>query len=115
MKTITIREWQQDVHELAQEKGWYDGRSASPREILANLMLVVSEIAEAAENVRDGRIQEVWEEPPGKPCGLPIELADAIIRIFDTATWLGIDIESAMTLKHEYNKTRAYRHGGRAA
>lgn len=114
---MTIRDWQNSVHALAQEKGWYDGRSASPREILANLMLVVSEIAEAAEDVRNGKMhtQHTLYGTALKPVGLPIELADAVIRIFDTATWLGIDIQTAIEEKHTYNKTRAYKHGGKKA
>jgi NTP pyrophosphatase (non-canonical NTP hydrolase) len=107
----TIADWQRDVHLLAIEKGWYDQRTASPHHILANLMLVVSEISEAAEHVRDGQIYDVGTVPGGKPIGLRIELADAIIRILDTATWLGIDIEEAMQVKHEYNRTRPHKHG----
>lgn len=118
---MTIRDWQNEVHALAQEKGWYDGRSASPHNILANLMLVVSEISEAAECVRSGKVQDISFEndvsmdlSKRKPCGFPTELADAVIRIFDTATWLGIDIEAAIEQKHEYNKTRPYKHGKKA-
>ncbi len=111
----TVSEWQVGVHALAQEKGWYDGRSAAPREILANLMLVVSEIAEAAEEIRAGNVQDIYKDVTGKPCGLPVELADAVIRILDTATWLGIDVEAAMMTKHMYNKTRPYKHGGKKA
>lgn len=29
--------------------------------------------------------------------------------------WLGYDAEKVVALKHEYNKTRPYRHGGKAA
>jgi hypothetical protein len=49
-----------------------------------------------------------------KPEGIPIELADCIIRIFDYCGKEGINIEEAIRIKHEYNKTRPYRHGGKA-
>lgn len=44
---------------------------------------------------------------------VPIELADAIIRILDYCGYAGIDIDAAVERKHEYNKTRPYRHGGK--
>jgi len=49
-----------------------------------------------------------------KPEGIPIELADCIIRILDYCAYTGIDIDKAIQIKHEYNKTRPYRHGGKA-
>ena len=48
-----------------------------------------------------------------KPLGIPIELADAIIRILDYCAKEGIDIEEALRIKHEYNKLRSYWHGKR--
>jgi hypothetical protein len=38
-----------------------------------------------------------------------------VIRILDLCGALGIDLEEAMRMKHEYNKTRPYRHGGKKA
>lgn len=46
-----------------------------------------------------------------KPEGIPIELADCIIRILDFCGKEKIDIEEAIKIKHEYNKTRPYKHG----
>jgi hypothetical protein len=51
----------------------------------------------------------------GKPAGIPIELADIVIRIRDTAQSLGIDLEAAIAEKHEYNKSRPYQHGRKRA
>ena len=48
-----------------------------------------------------------------KPEGVAIELADCIIRILDYCGKAGIDIENAIRIKHEYNKSRPYRHGGK--
>lgn len=53
--------------------------------------------------------------PANKPEGIPIELADCIIRILDYCGKEGIDIEEAIKIKHEYNLTRPYRHGGKKA
>ena len=48
-----------------------------------------------------------------KPEGVAVELADCVIRILDYCGHAGIDIEEAIRIKHEYNKSRPYRHGGK--
>jgi NTP pyrophosphatase (non-canonical NTP hydrolase) len=81
--------------------------------ILAKLALVHSEVSEAVECARCGLLE--WYEEDGKPEGMVVELADAVIRIADLCEALGLDLESAIELKHEYNKTRSHRHGGKLA
>lgn len=48
-----------------------------------------------------------------KPEGIAVEMADCIIRILDWCGKEGIDIDRIIKIKHEYNKTRHYRHGGK--
>lgn len=48
-----------------------------------------------------------------KPLGIAVELADCILRILDYCAAEGIDIDAILREKHEYNKTRPYRHGGK--
>lgn len=38
------------------------------------------------------------------------ELADAVIRIFDLAEWMGINLATFIELKHTYNVSRPYKH-----
>lgn len=45
--------------------------------------------------------------------GIPSELADVIIRVMDMCGHYGIDIETTLKGKHEFNKTRPYKHGGK--
>lgn len=114
------------VHTLAREKGWYE----KPKTPLEAQMLIVSEIGEAAEEVRKGTLPiyahstcldvpvtttnyEDIREQNLKPEGEVIELADAIIRILDYAEYRGFDIARAVELKHNYNKSRSYKHGGK--
>ena len=107
---MTISEIQKEVHRLAIEKGWYE----SSRTVPELLCLVHSEISEALEEYRNGHNLTYLGEG-GKPEGLPIELADAVIRICDMAEGLGIDLENAIVAKHAYNRTRPHRHGGKLA
>lgn len=57
------------------------------------------------------------EEKTGtcKPEGVAVELCDAIIRILDYLAYMGVDVEAVLMAKHEYNKGREYRHGGKRA
>ena len=48
-----------------------------------------------------------------EPCGIPTESADIIIRVLDYCAAYGIDIDRALQEKVEFNKTRAYKHGGK--
>lgn len=74
----------------------------------------------AGENVTCG--SRVYDpENPESPCkarsnrpeGVAVELADCILRILDFCGKKNIDIEDVIKRKHEYNKTRPYRHGGK--
>lgn len=82
------------------------------------LMLMVSEISEAMEYARQPNFVPEIEvlytgEKNDKPDGLWVELADCMIRIFDLAGAYGIDMETVLEKKMEYNRHRPFRHGGK--
>lgn len=130
----TLNDWTHSVHTNAKDKGWWNGEPRTPLEIH---MLCVSELAEATEAVRSGDpdchaverhvdsnkilrsvplefvTQEEISSGLFKPEGEAVELADCIIRIMDYFEYRGWDLEKIMLAKHAYNKTRAYRHGGK--
>ncbi len=88
----------------------------SPRQVrtIAWLGLLCTEVAEAIDDV----VAERWEattREDGKPEGLPSEMADILIRACDSAGALGIDLEAALRAKIAFNRSRPYRHGGKAA
>lgn len=115
------------VHQNAVAHGWWD----EPRSFPEILALIHSEVSEALEEYRDGRATDdgyytcgsggkesdceigCSECEHSKPCGIPSELADVIIRILDYCGRAGIDIESAIMEKHAYNVGRPFRHGGK--
>jgi len=105
--------WQDAVHRLARAKGWYPNGERNVPEALA---LIHSEISEALEEYRlPGDLPPLHYTSDGKPVGLGIELADAVIRIMDLCEYLEIDLEACMCVKHSYNRTRPARHGGKKA
>jgi NTP pyrophosphatase (non-canonical NTP hydrolase) len=117
---VTLREWKARVHELAREKGWWDGHGTPPSTdaVLAKLALIHSEVSECVEEARvtePDSLGDIRYGTNGKPEGFAIELADVIIRALDLAGALGIDIEAAVAMKHRYNMTRPHRHGGKLA
>ena len=96
----------------AKDHGWHDEK----RTIGDLIALMHSELSEALEEHRNGKSpNEIYynESKPSKPEGIPIELADCIIRIFDFCGLYGIDLEEVLKLKMEYNSTRPYRHGNK--
>lgn len=98
-------------HAVAVRKGWWqEGKQKSFPE---QLMLQVSELSEALEEYRNGHAYLEIYEKDGKPEGISIELADCVIRIFDTCDFYGIDLYDAIMKKMEYNITRPYRHGNK--
>jgi len=110
----TIREWQKAIHDYAKAKGWWDPEK--PRTFGDLCALFHTEISEAFEEHRNGHgLTEVYqnEDKPGKWEGVPVELADLVIRVLDFAEWAGIDLQEVMARKHAYNLTRSYRHGGK--
>src|SRR5574342_35729 len=104
----TIRQWQQSIGSWARQKGWDEKKPFSD-----DIALMHTELSEAFEEYRNGYgITEIRIEK-GKPEGIPIELADVVIRILHFSDKYGIDLNSAIDQKMEYNQTRPYKHGGK--
>ena len=107
-----IRDLSFRAYKNALVKGWYD----KPRSFGEEIALIHSELSEALEFYREGKdpAELLWTGVSGlKPDGIPAELADVVIRIFDMCGKHGIDLEHAITVKMEYNATRPHRHGGK--
>ena len=130
---MNMNEWAKEIHANAVAHGWWE----SERELPEILMLIVSELSESLEEYRAGRSM-VWHACmfDGEPCseddikcrywvngecsagyceqkpeGIAVEVIDALIRILDWCGKEGLDVEALVKEKHEYNKTRPYKHG----
>ena len=108
-------------YKISKSKGWWDNPPISHEPhyhdiISSKLMLIVSELSEALEELRtQDNITTIYYtgSPPTKPEGFPSELADVIIRIFDLCGYLGIDLEEAIRIKMKYNESRSIKHNGK--
>lgn len=111
----------------AKKKGFIDVN------IPTQLMLIVTEVSEAMEDHRKGLKPdefiyttadgvtyssedslfhvELNGPHPQKPCGIPSEIADIVIRCFDFCGRYGIDLDRAVSEKMSYNATRKFKHG----
>ena len=74
-----------------------------PHVVGEKLMLVVTELAEAME----GHRKDLWDAHLPHRKAFDVELADAMIRIFDLAGALKCDLADAFVEKLHYNQTRA--------
>ena len=91
-------------HNLSVESGWWNGVDKDdPNVVAAKLCLVHSEVSEALEGMRKGLMDDHLPERKMEE----VELADAVIRIFDLAGARGFDLGSAIYEKLVYNQQRA--------
>lgn len=93
-------------HNKSKSAGWWeeDGRDLTTDKYVhaTKLMLIVTEVSEAMEGLRKG----LKDDKLPHRAMAEVELADALIRIFDLAGALGYDLGSATVEKDAFNTVR---------
>ena len=124
---MTIKALVKKAHKNAVDKGFYGKQT-----VAGNLMLIVTELGEACEAHRNGRMckddiqtfYKTWKNPEQNQ-GISIqklfrgqikdtfedEIADCFIRLGDLCGYMKIDIEKHIEAKMAYNETREQKHG----
>lgn len=96
-----------DVYQTAKDHGWHDKEVSDER----CLLLMVTEIAEATEALRNPEMPADHHIPAYSE--LEAELADVVIRIMNYGALRNLDVAGAIEAKAQYNKNRPYKHGGK--
>lgn len=131
ISALQVRAYRQSA-----EAGFHDGEptEAGPERLANDAMkmaLIHSEVSEALEELRAGydpretvyrighaSFPEQAYSPEGRPLrkpeGVPSEMADIVIRVLDYCGSRGIDLESMILEKLDYNATRGKMHGGKS-
>lgn len=107
-EVIAINDLVRDIHADNVAAGWWTNKDgtdvrSNPYAFSNKLALIHSEISEALEGDRKNLMDEKLPHRHARE----VELADAIIRIFDTAGGYGMDLGGAIKEKREYNAKRA--------
>jgi NTP pyrophosphatase (non-canonical NTP hydrolase) len=90
-------------HELAKTAGWWKPSDyVDPNVIGTKFALIHSEISEALEGYR----KNINDSHLPNRSSIEVELSDALIRIFDLAGALKLNLDAAFCEKIDYNLTR---------
>ena len=109
---MSVTDYVQAAYNNAVRHGFWDpDKQGLTEDINTKLLLIISELTEAMDELRNGHpYHEVYYNGE-KPEGFGVELADAVIRIFDLAGGLNLPLEKLLSDKMKYNLGRPCKHG----
>lgn len=106
ISAVQLTQFSYFTHALAHRSGWWkDPATGEPmsRDSLSAICKMHSELSEACE----AQCTDSADDKLPHRLGVEVELADAVLRIFDFAAASGLDIGAAMVEKLRYNQKRA--------
>ena len=92
---------QQYCYNASKAAGWWDGVDVNDV-VTTKLVLIHGEVSEAMEGFR----KDLMDDHLPHRKNMEVEMADAVIRIFDLAGALGFNLQEAMEEKMAYNAVR---------
>jgi NTP pyrophosphatase (non-canonical NTP hydrolase) len=111
----SLAHMQAEILEVNQANGWFD----SDRTVGDDIALLHTEVSEMFEAFRESGLDDATVQMDTnislpKPEGFGSECADVLIRLLDTCERRGVDLQAEYQRKISFNRTRGYRHGGKA-
>lgn len=101
---MNLNDFRDEAHQASVNGGWWPEEVRSnPLTVPAKLCLIHSEVSEAMEGHRKGLMDD---KLPHRSM-IEVELVDVLLRVFDMAGFLGLDLQGAWDEKKAYNAARA--------
>lgn len=101
--------------QVAEDKGFHEGRTDGRDDNLVRLALIHTEVSEATQIIKRHWPQDTrtWEDrlKMEKEDELAEEIADVLIRVFDMAGCIGLDLDMAVQKKIAKNEGRERLYG----
>lgn len=97
----TLNQRAERCHDLNLKAGWWINKTVDSA-FCEKMVLIHSELSEAVEGYRKG----LMDEKIPHRTNVEVEFADVLIRLFDLAGAMGIDLDGAYEDKLAYNAIR---------
>lgn len=96
---VSLNQIGQDIWDTSEEKGFHEPLPPGIGEKAVKLLLIISEVCEAFEDIR----KDIGDHDE--------EIADTLIRVLEYSANEGVDIDAEVNRKMEKNRGRPYKHG----
>ena len=100
---MNLNDWSRFCYTRSDAAGWWESTEDEKFQIGTKFALIHSEVSEAFEGYR----KDAMDSHLPNRKAVEVELADVLIRVFDLAGRLDLDLQGAVEEKLEYNRERA--------
>lgn len=103
----SVQQLQIECHDIAEQQGFHSLDPKSKQGFMMLMALVHTEVSEAVQYVKKNVVAAPTDSDLDS---IGEEFADTVIRLLDIAQMLGINMQSSIETKMEFNKARGYRY-----